>query len=137
MEVCLDGYQADSQGREIAVEVVVFGAGSVFAHAGITDPVIFAFAATPVAASQRCELACGVGGRGKAGDVESDRRLFTRVEGGAAGDDDQRACAGEPGLQGLEGIDLYVALIAASMAGVGFFRVGEKGVVWAFFAAAL
>jgi hypothetical protein len=46
-----------------------------------------------------------------AGGVEGDRGLFVFVEGGGALDDDQSAGSGQSGLQGLEGIDLYLALV--------------------------
>jgi hypothetical protein len=49
VEVGLERDQADTQGREVAVEVVVFGAGFVFAHAGVAHPVVAAFAAAPMA----------------------------------------------------------------------------------------
>jgi len=72
-----------------------------------------------------------------AGGVEDDGGLFVFVEGGGALDDDQGARSGQSGLQGLEGIDLYLALVAASMIGVRLFGVGEKGVALAFCTAAL
>ena len=51
VEVGLQRDQADAQDREVAVEVLVLGAGFVFAHAGVAHPVVAAFAAAPVAAS--------------------------------------------------------------------------------------
>ena len=137
MQVRFERHQADAQGREVAIDVVVPGAGFVFAHAGVTHPVVAAFAAAPVAAGQLCKAAGTVGCRGMAGGVEGDRGLFVLVEGGGALDHDQRARSGQSGLQGFEGIDFYLALIAASVAGVRLFGVGKKGVVLAFCTAAL
>ena len=51
VEVGLERDQADAQGREDAVEVVVLGAGFVFSHAGVAHPVVAAFAAAPAATS--------------------------------------------------------------------------------------
>ena len=82
---------------------------------------VAAFAAAPVAACQLGKVASALGRRGMAGGVEGDRGLFVLVEGGGALDDDQRACSGESGLQGLERIDLYLALVTASVAGVRLF----------------
>lgn len=44
VKICLERHQADAESREIAVEVVVFGTGIVFAHAGVAHPVVAAFA---------------------------------------------------------------------------------------------
>ena len=98
---------------------------------------VAAFAAAPVAAGQLGKVAGALGRRGMAGGVEGDRGLFVLVEGGGALDDDQRARSGQPRLQGLEGIDFYVALVAASVAGVRLFCVGKRGVVAAICTAAL
>ena len=94
MKVRLERDQADAQGREVAVEVVVFGAGFIFAHAGVAHPVIAAFAAAPVAAGQVSKMAGAVGCRGMAGGVEGDRGLFAFVEGGGALNDNQSARSG-------------------------------------------
>ena len=94
MKVRLEGHQADAQGRKVAVEVVVFGPGSIFAHAGVAYPVIAAFAAAPVAAGQLCKMTSAAGCRGMAGGVEGDRGLFVFLEGGGALNDDQSACSG-------------------------------------------
>jgi len=137
VKVGLEGHQADAQGREVAVEVVVFGAGFVFAHAGVAHPMVAAFTAGPVSAGQMCKVAGAVGRRGMAGGVEGDRGLFVLVEGGGALDHGQRARSGQSGLQGLERIDFYLALVAASVVGVRFFCVGKRGVALAFCTAAL
>lgn len=137
MKIGLERHQADAQGREVAVEVVVFGTGFVFAHAGIAHPVVSAFAAAPVAAGQLREVAGAVGGREMAGGVESDGGLFVLVEGGGALNDYQRARSGQSGLQGLEGIDFYLTLVAAAVCSVGLLSVDERGVVLAFCTAAL
>ena len=123
----LERDQANAQGREVAVEVVVFGACFVFAHAGVTHPVVAAFAAAPVAAGQLCKAAGAARRRQMAGGVEGDGGLFVLVEGGGALNHDQSARSGQPGLQGVEGIDSYPALVAASMVGVGLFDVGKRG----------
>ena len=128
MKVGFERHQADAQGREVAVEVVVFGAGFVFAHAGVAHPVVAAFAAAPVAAGQLGKAAGAAGRRGMTGDVEGDRGLFVVVEGAGALDDDQTPGAGQSGLQGFEGMDFYRALIEAPVAGVGFFGVEKRGV---------
>ena len=94
MKVRLECHQADAQGREVAVEVVVFGAGFIFAHAGVAHPVIAAFAAAPVAAGQLCKMASAVRRRGMAGGVEGDRGLFAFVEGGGPLNDGQSARSG-------------------------------------------
>ena len=137
MKVRLEGDQADAQGREVAVEVVVFGAGFIFAHAGVAHPVVAAFAAAPVTAGQLSKLAGAVGRRRMAGGVEGDRGLFVFVEGGGALDDDQRTRSGQSGLQRLEGIDLYLALVQASVGGVRLFCEEKRGVALAFCKAAL
>lgn len=72
-----------------------------------------------------------------AGGVEGDGGLFAFVEGGGALNDDQRTRSWQPRLQGLEGIDLYMALVAASVVGVRLFCVGKRGVALDFCAAAL
>lgn len=71
------------------------------------------------------------------GGVKGDGGLFVLVEGGGAAYHDQRACSGQSGLQWLERIDFYVALVQAPVAGVRFLCVGKKGVVLAFCTAAL
>ena len=81
MKFRFERHQADAQGREVAVEVVVFGAGFIFAHAGVAHPVITAFAAAPVAAGQLSEMASAVWHRGMAGGVEGDGGLFALLEG--------------------------------------------------------
>lgn len=111
MKVRLDRHQTDAQGREVAIEVVVFGPGLIFAHAGVAHPVVAAFAATPVAAGQLSKGAGTAGFGSMAGGVESDRGLFLLVEGGGALDDDQRARPWQSGFQGLEGIDFDLALV--------------------------
>lgn len=85
------------------------------------------FAAAPVAAGQFCKAAGAARRRQMAGGVEGDGGLFVLVEGGGALNHDQRACCGQPGLQGFEGIDSYQALVAASMIGVRLFDVGKRG----------
>ena len=62
-----------------------------------------------------------------AGGVESDCGLFALIESGGARDDDQRTRPGQPCLQGFEGIDFYVALVAASVVCVRLFGVGKRG----------
>ncbi len=49
----------------------------------------------------------------------------------------ERSCNWGQEVQGLEGMDFYLALVAASMIGVRLFGVGEKGVALAFCTAAL
>ena len=129
MQVRFERHQADAQGREVAVEVVVLGAGAVFAHAGVAHPVVAAFAAAPMAARQLAKGAGAAGRRGMAGGVEGDRGLLVVVEGAGALDDRQTARSGQPGLQRFEGIDRDLALIEAPVTGVGFFYVGKRGVV--------
>jgi len=136
VQVRFERYQADAQGREVAVEVVVLGAGVVFAHAGVAHPVVAAFAAAPMAA---CQLAKGTGAagrRGMAAGVEGDRGLLVVVEGAGAFDDHQTAGSGQSGLQRFEGIDRDLALVEAPVTGVGFFGVGKRGVVPTFCRAA-
>lgn len=55
VKVCLDRDQADAQGGEVAVDVVVLGAGCVLAHAGVAHPVLTTFAAAPGAPGQICK----------------------------------------------------------------------------------
>jgi hypothetical protein len=71
------------------------------------------------------------------GGVEGDGGRFVFVEGGGALDYDQGARSGQSSLQGLEGIDSYLALVAASMIGVRLFYVGKRGGDLAFRTAAL
>ena len=137
MKIGFEGHQADAQGREVAVEVVVLGAGLVFAHAGVAHPVVAALAAAPVAAGQVCKEAGAAWCWTMAGGVEGDGGLFGFVEGAGALDDHQTAGSGQSGLQRFERIDLYLALIKAPVAGVGFFGVGKRGVALAFCTAAL
>jgi hypothetical protein len=137
VKVRLDRDQADAQGREVAVEVVVFGAGFVFAHAGVAHPVVAAFAAAPMAAGQLSKVAGAARHRGMTGGVEGDGGLFILVEGGGALNYDQRARSGQSGLQGLERIDFYLALVEASVASIRLLGVGKKGVALAFCKAAL
>lgn len=110
----------------VAVEVAVLGVGLVFAHAGVAHPLVAAFAAAPVAAGQLCKVASAVGRRGTAGDVEGDGGLFALVEGGGALDHDPSARSGKSGCHGLEGGDIYLAMVAASIAAVRLFCVSEK-----------
>lgn len=72
-----------------------------------------------------------------AGGVEGDRGLLVVVEGAGALDDRQTPRSGQSGLQRFEGIDRYLALVEASVTGVGFFGEGKRGVVPAFCRAAL
>ena len=130
-------HQADAQGREVAVEVVVFRAGFLFAHAGVAHPVVAAFATAPVVTGQFSKATGTAECWTMAGGVEGDRGLFVLVEGGGALDHDQRARSGQSGLQGLERIDFYPALVQASVAGVRLFCVGKKGGALAFCRAAL
>ena len=111
MKIRLERDQTDAQGREVTVEIVVFGAGFVFAHAGVAHPVVAAFAAAPVAAGQFCKVAGAVGRRGMVGGVKGEGGLFVCVEGGGTFNDRQSARSGQSGLQGLEGIDLDLALV--------------------------
>ena len=127
MKVGFKCHQADAQGREVAVDVVVFGAGFVFAHAGVTHPVVAAFAAAPVTAGQLAEAAGAAGCRTMAGGVGGGGGLFVFVEGAGALDDHQTPRSGKSGLQEFERIDLYAALVQAPVAGVGFFGVGKRG----------
>ena len=129
MKIRLERHQADTQGREVAVEVVVFGAGFVFAHAGVAHPVVAAFAAAPMAARQLAKGAGAAGRRGMAGGVEGDGGLLVVVEGAGALDERQAACSGEAGFQRFEGIDRYLTLVEAPVTGVGLFGVGKRGVV--------
>jgi hypothetical protein len=111
VKVGLEGHQADAQGRKVAVEVMVLGAGSVLAHAGVAHPVVTAFATAPVAAGQVSKEAGAIGSRGVAGGVEGDDGFLAFVEGAGALDDDQAARSGQTGLEGFEGIDLDAALV--------------------------
>lgn len=132
MKICFDGDQADAQGREVAVEIVVFGAGLVFAHACVADPMVAAFAAYPVAAGELAEVTGAARPGGMVGDVEGGGGLFVFVEGGGAFDHGERTRAGQVGFEGFEGIDPYRAPVEASVTGVGLFGVGKKGVPAAF-----
>ena len=111
MKVRFESDQANAQSREIAVEVVVFGAGFILAHASVAHPVIAAFAAAPVTAGQLSKTAGAVGCRRMAGGVEGDGGLFVFLEGGGALDHDQGTGSWQSSLQGLERIDLYLALV--------------------------
>lgn len=98
---------------------------------------VAAFAAAPVAAGQITKVTGTARFGTVAGGVEGNDGLFVFVEGGGALNDDQSTRSGQPGLQGLEGIDFYVTLVAASMAGVRLFCVGKRGVALDFSKAAL
>lgn len=111
MKVGLERDQADAQGREVAVEVIVLGAGFVFAHAGVAHPVVTAFATAPVAAGQIAKAASTTGHLGVAGGIEGDRGLLVVVERGRALDDDQAARSGQAGFEGFERIDSDAALV--------------------------
>lgn len=137
MKVGLERDETDAKSREVAVEVVVFGAGFVLAHAGVTYPVVAAFASTPMATSQLCKATGTAGCWTTAGDVKGNRGFFVFIESGGALDHDQGARAGQSCLQGFEGIDFYPALVQASVTGVRFFCVAKRGVPLAFCKAAL
>lgn len=136
MQVRFERDQTDAQGRKVAVEVVVLGAGVVLAHAGVAHPVVPALAAAPMAARQLAKVAGAARRRRMAAGVEGDRGLLVVVAGAGAFDDRQTACSGESSLQRFEGKDRYPALIEAPVTGVGFFGVGKRGVVPTFCAAA-
>lgn len=93
---------------------------------------IATFAPTPVAAGQLSKVTGTAGGWRTAGGVEGEGGLFVLVEGAGALDEDQSARSGQSGLQGLERVDFYLALVEASVGGVRLFCVGKRGVVWAF-----
>ena len=136
MKVGLDCHEADAQGGEVTVEVVVLGAGFVLPHAGVADPMVAALTAPPVAAGQICEEASATWGGRVAGGVKSDRGFLAIVEGGGPLDDNQAARSGQASLQGFEGINSYPTLVQASVSGVGFFGVGKRGGALAFCRAA-
>lgn len=132
MEFGFERHQTDPEGREVAVEVVVFRAGFVFAHAGVAHPVVAAFAAAPVAAGQFSKAAGAAAGGRMAGGVEGDGGLFVFVAGGGARDHDQGTRSGQPGFQRFERKDLDLALVEASVTGVRLFGVGKRGAALAF-----
>ena len=133
----LEREQADSQGGEVAVEVVVLGAGAVFAHACVADPVVAALAPGPVPAGELGEAFGAASFAGVAGEVERYGGLFGGLVGAGAADDREAAGSGQSGLQGFDGVDRYGALVESAVGGVGFLGMGKKGVVRASFAAAL
>jgi hypothetical protein len=95
------------------------------------------FTATPVSTRQIGEGLCKVLSGSKRADVEGYLRDFFGVCGTCAVDDREAACSGQVRLQGLEGINVYLTLIEASVFDVYLFGVGKKGVPssaarWAF-----
>ena len=96
------------------------------------------FTATPVSACELGEVFCtALFIRSKRADVEGHLWDFFGLRGAGAVDDDQAACSGQVRLQGLERVNVYRALVKASVCDVGLFGVGKKGeassaVRWAF-----
>ena len=122
--------QGGAQDGEVGVKVGVFGAGFVFAEDGIADPVVAAFGTRPVSADEPGEaLGRSEGGR-QAADVEGGGGLAALVRGAFAAHHHEAAGKGQIGLCGLEGVDLYGAFVEASVAALGFFGVGKRGVLW-------
>ena len=109
-------------------EVVVFRAGGTLTHAVVAHPVVADFAAGPVAAGQLSEAAGATLLHRLGGDVVSHLRHLAGLAGVGAVDDRQTAGGGQVGFQRLEGVNLYSALIEASVGDVGFFGLGKKGV---------
>ena len=94
------------------------------------------FAAAPVPACKLGEVFCTAFFRSKGADVEGHLWDFFGICGAGSVDDDQAARSGQVCLQGLEGVNVYRALIKASVCDVGLFGVGKKGapssaVLWA------
>lgn len=62
-----------------------------------------------------------------AGDIKADRGFFVLLEDGGALKDDQSTLSGQSGLQWFEGINLYAALVMASVSGVRLLPVFGQG----------
>jgi len=94
----------------------------------IADPVIADLTAAPVVSGITGETrSASLFGRMR-GDEESGLRGFVRLSGAGASDDRKTARSGQIGLKWLEGVDVYRALVEASVGDVGLFCVGKKGV---------
>ena len=86
------------------------------------------FTAAPVSTSEVAEGFRRAVFRGNGTDVEGHLRDFFRICGTGAVDDRQAACSGQVCLQSLKGINVYRALVEASVCDVGLFGIGRKGV---------
>lgn len=62
------------------------------------------------------------------GNVESRLGNLVRLTGSCAPDDREAARARQAGLEGIEGVYAYRALVEAPVRDVGLFGVGKKGV---------
>ena len=93
----------------------------------VPDPVVAYFTATPVSTCELGEAFCTALFGSQGTDVESHLWNFLRICGAGAMDDDQAACPGQVRLQRFEGVNVYRALIKASVCDVGLFGVGKKG----------
>ena len=86
------------------------------------------FAAVPVSTREIGKGFCTALLRIRRTDVEGKLGHFFGIGGSCAVDGCQAARPGQVCLQGLEGINVYRALVEASVCNVGLFGVGKKGV---------
>ena len=93
----------------------------------IPNPVVAYFATAPVIACKLGETFCTALFRSNGTDVEGHLWDFFGIGGASTLNDDQASGSGQIGLQRLEGVNAYPALIEASVCDVYVFGVGKKG----------
>ena len=86
------------------------------------------FAPAPVSTGEIGESFCIALFRSNRSSVKGHLRDFFGICGAGAVDNREASGSGKIRLQGLEGVNLYCALIEASVVDVYFFGVGKKGV---------
>ena len=103
----------------------------------VAYPVVAYFAAAPVATRELGETFCTALFRSNGTDIEGDLRNFFAIRGAGTLDDNQASGSRQIGLQRLEAVNAYPALVEASECDIDLFGVGKKGVPssaarWAF-----
>ena len=94
----------------------------------VANPVVAYFAAAPVPTRELGETFCTALFRSNGTDVEGDLQGFFGIGGAATLNNDQASGSRQIGLQRLEAVNAYPALVEASVCDVYFFGVGKKGV---------
>ena len=94
----------------------------------VANPVIAYFTTAPVFARKLSEGFCTTLFRSNGTDIEGHLGDFFGFCCTCAVDNREASCPRQIGLHGLEGVNLYRALVKASVIGVGLFGVGQKGV---------